>query len=180
MINLIPPKAKKDLLVEYWARVISAWVTMWSMSLLLGATLLIPVYVLIDSQISVIEDRASEASTNVANHKALSTELRESSVMAVSIVNDLERLVFSELLDSFQALENNSVVVNKIELSENKTESPIVIGGTAQDRNALASFRDRILAHEMVTEVDLPISNLSKDRDIPFTLNVTLINQNEV
>ena len=51
----------------------------------------------------------------------------------------------------------------------------ISISGTAASRQALADFRNRLREEDGVESVDLPISNLAKDRDIPFELTVTFV-----
>ena len=57
---------------------------------------------------------------------------------------------------------------------------PVNITGTATDRQSLASFRDRMLAHPLISEVNLPISNLATDKDIQFSITVTMTNQTDV
>ena len=54
MTNLIPPRAKKQLLKEYGVRVVSVWLMLWAAALLLGAIAILPVFILgidLESQI---------------------------------------------------------------------------------------------------------------------------------
>ncbi len=47
------------------------------------------------------------------------------------------------------------------------------INGIAATRASLSAFRVRLESHESVKAVELPLSNLVKDTDVPFSLTVT-------
>ena len=42
MINLIPPSAKKSIKIEYWVRVLSVWLLIWSLVLVASVGILWP------------------------------------------------------------------------------------------------------------------------------------------
>lgn len=178
MINLIPAKAKKAVLTEYWVRVVSVWVIIWSIVTFVCASILLPVYVLIGSQISALEVSASEASQKVSGYENVSATLVDASQHAKFALDEFSRPVFSDYITLFEEIQGSSIQLNNISLLRNAEGiEPILLVGVALDREALASFRDRLLAEEVITSVDLPISNLARDKDIPFTITVTL-NQN--
>ncbi|MCA9360153.1 hypothetical protein H6781_02425 [Candidatus Nomurabacteria bacterium] len=181
MINLIPPSAKKDLKREYWVRVIAVWLLLWSVFLVVGACLLFPVYVLIGSQVAVYKDSAEEASQRVTSYENVTTTLVQASLQAKFVLDEIAVPVFSEQIELFETLEGSEIKINKIYIGRGADGiAPISLSGIASGRQALASFRDRILNLENVEDVDLPISNLAQDKNIPFTIKVTLINQKEV
>ena len=177
MINLIPPQAKKKLKAEYWVRVFSVWLMLWSAALLVGAGILLPAYVLIDSQVTVYEASAAEASLKVASYENVSTSLVQASQQA-KIINDAALLpVFSEYIDLFSSLENKDVQITDISFSNTEVGiAPMVMSGMASDRHSLALFRDRLLADDRIVSVDLPISNLASDKDIKFNITVNVNN----
>jgi hypothetical protein len=178
MINLIPPRAKKALLLEYWVRVVSVWLILWSSALLLGALLLVPVQVLISSQVSVYKESSVAASQSVSSYENASTLLAQSTQQAKYVFDEKEFSSMSGYLDLFQSLEGTEVEIKTINLARKESDvSPVSISGFAANRHALASFRDRIVSQEEFLEVDLPISNLAQDRDISFSITVTLDNQ---
>jgi hypothetical protein len=76
----------------------------------------------------------------------------------------------------FQTLEGNGINLNTINVSRgvNNSLGPVSISGRAVDRQALADFRDRLLAEDAIEVVDFPISNLAKDRDIDFSMTLTM------
>ena len=178
MINLVPPHAKKGLLIEYWVRVLSAWLTLWASTLLVSACILYPAYILIGSQVTVYEESAKEASEKVATYENVSTALVRASIQARFILDETSAISFSEYLKLFQSLQGGSVELSRIAINRTASGvSPVDLVGVAADRQSLASFRDRLLAEESVVSVDLPISNLARDKDIPFNITVVLNNE---
>ncbi len=182
MINLIPSSAKKSLLTEYWVRVSSTWLILWSIAFFVGASILYPAYVLIGSQVSVHEDSAKIASQKVASYESVSAALTRTSLQAKVIIDELSGTLFSKYITLFENLQGSGIQLNKIQLSRtNLMIKPVLIEGVASDRQSLASFRDRLLSVENVKSADLPISNLASDKDIQFSITVTFNNvENEV
>lgn len=181
MINLIPAQAKRKLQKEYWFRVVSVWMLIWSTALIVGAFILLPVYVLIGSQISVYEDSAIEASQRVTNYENVSGALVQASQQARFIIDQSSVPVFSEYLTIFETLEGEDIEIKEFLLEVGKDGiAPINISGVASGRQTLATFRDDLLALDIVKEVDFPISNLAKDKDIPFNISVVLNNEKDI
>lgn len=180
MINLIPPYAKKRLLFEYWVRVTSVWLMVWSVALLVSACIVLPAYVLISSQVDVYAESAKIASEKVASYENVSDQLVQASVQAQQIVAVKESM-FSTYSALFKELQGAGVEITELNMNQvDGVMEPITINGIAADRQTLASFRDRILAEPIVEEVELPISNLARDSDIKFTIQVTLRNETDV
>ena len=181
MINLIPQKAKKSILIEYWVRVISVWCTSWAIALFAGASILLPAYVLIDSQVEVYEQSAAEATQKVADYDNVSKDLVRASQQARVVITEGDLPIFSDYIKLFAELQGPDIQTSKVELTrEAEGIGPVEMVGVAKDRQALSSFRDRLLANEQVLEVDFPISNLASKTDIDFTITVTITNNNEV
>lgn len=181
MINLIPPTAKKKILVEYWVRVISVWLILWALALFTAASILLPAYVLIGLQVKAQQESAELASQKVADYDTVSKVLVKASQQAKMIVDEARLPRFSAYALLFERLQGEEIEIMTVRIGrDDKGLTPAVVGGVASDRQALASFRDRLLAEESVTKVDLPISNLARDKDIPFTITVTLVNPDAV
>lgn len=177
MINLIPPKAKKSLQMEYWLRVLTTWLFLWSFALVCGASALIPAYVLIESQSSVYEASATEVSQKIADYKSVTTELVRASQQARYVLDERDVASVSSLITLIEELEGSEIQLTNVAVSrQDKSIAPIQLSGVAVDRQALASFRDALLAQPLFTNVDLPISNLARDKEIPFSITVTVVN----
>jgi hypothetical protein len=175
MINLIPPAAKKSITVEYWLRVISVWFFTTSVALVLGAVLMIPAYVLINLQVAAYSDSAASATQKLATLKDVSSDLNVANQQAKALIDGLRYDQLSDYVALFRGLESSEIALSQINLSRTKDGvAPIQLSGTATDRQALAHFRDNLLSQDGVDSVDLPISNLAKDKDISFTITVTM------
>jgi len=181
MINLIPPKAKKSIVAEYWVRVTSTWSYLWAFTFICSAAIIFPAFILVGSQVSVYEESALQASAKVADYKSAATGLVKSSQQASAIINESRVPQFSTYVTLFESLQGAQVEIERISI--NRTVDgidPIQITGTAFDRQSLATFRDRLLEQEVVSEVDLPIANLAQDRDINFSLTLIINNENSI
>ncbi|HEY0964599.1 MAG TPA: hypothetical protein VGE31_02275 [Candidatus Paceibacterota bacterium] len=177
MINLIPPKAKRSILLEYWLRVLTVWFSLWSVAILIGVAILIPSYVLIVSQVKVYSDSAAEASQKILDFENVSKDLVRSSQQAGTLLKGLEDPLLSGYTERFKELEGSGIEISEIVMGRTDTGmSPAQISGEAESRQALADFRDRLRMEENVAGVDLPISNLAKDKDIQFSLTVSFTN----
>jgi hypothetical protein len=181
MINLIPPAAKKRLKFEYWTRVMSVWLLIWAVALVVGASLLFPTYVLIGSQINVFAESAALASEKVSSYENVSKTLVQSSQQASFILNESDLPEISKYIDLLKSLEGSDITIDRIDVNRDGTVlQPIRVTGEADSRQALASFRDRLVAEAVVSEVDLPISNLAQDREILFSISIILNNQADI
>lgn len=175
MINLIPPSAKKSIVTEYWLRVLSVWCFTWAFALVVGIFLLVPVYVLINLQVSTLSESAALASEKLANLKDVTGEFNLANQQARVLIEGSKRQPLSVYNTLFRELETTEVSLASITITR-ATEgiAPVALTGEAANRQALASFRDSLLALPEVESVDLPIANLAKDRDIDFNLTVTM------
>lgn len=181
MINLIPPKAKKSIVTEYWVRVSSTWSYLWAFTFICSAAIVFPAYISVSSQVSVYEESAQQASAKVADYKSAATGLVRSSQQASVVVNESRLPDFSDYIALFEDLQGSQVSIERISISRSVDGiKPVQIVGTAFDRQSLASFRDRLLAESIVDEVDLPISNLAQDSDIQFSLLLVINSENNL
>ncbi len=176
MINLIPAEAKKHLLREYWMRSVTVWFFLWSFALLLGITLLVPSYVLLNLQVKAYSETAQTANEKNANFEAVAKELESASKTAATLSEQLVRPSMTEYLTLLKSLESTNVNVARISFSrEGDVVGEMTVSGVADSRQALADFRNRMLDSDLIESVNLPISNLAKDKEIPFELTVTLV-----
>ena len=174
MINLIPPYAKKKLLLEYWARVSTVWLLLLGIAFLAGAIALAPSYVFIAKQIDSSAQAAESAEKNVASYEAVTQELVQAGQLAAFIkAQSVDQRVstYEQLIVSYTdaTIELTGIDLRRVE----KGFGPARVMGIAADRRALTSFRDRLLTDPVIAEADFPIENLARDQDISFTITVT-------
>ncbi len=175
MINLIPQHAKSSITREYWTRVASVWLFILSGVTFIIAALLVPVYVLVNSQIAVYAESAEAAISEANKYDLSSTALVRTSQDAAKVLKMQSEPEFTEFIALFEALENRAVTIERFEFSkQGDTLAPISISGNAATRQALADFREALLTNERIDTVFLPISNLAQDKNITFTITITM------
>lgn len=178
MINLIPQFAKKSVTTEYWIRVVTVWFILWGCGLLIAGTLLFPSYILSDIQIKSYSESAAVAEDSVQNYETVSKQLSSATMQARKTIDSGSQVHMSRYLELFESLTGEDISISSIELARSEDGlSPVMVIGYSATRESLASYRDRLLEQSVVEQVDLPISNLAKDRDILFSLTVTINNE---
>jgi len=180
MINLIPPVARKKVLREYWIRVVSVWFILVSIGFILITLLKLPVYVLVHSQLAAFSASYEAAASEDEQFTQLAEEIKTANETASILQISPSHHIFSEVIDKLDALANESVAVSEISIRITKDDTTVVtVAGEAATRIALARYKDSIEADEMFLTAELPLSNLAKDVEIPFTISVTLTNPSE-
>ena len=182
MINLIPQRAKRRLVLEYWVRVGTVWLVLCSFALLMGAVVLLPTYVLIGSQVKVYEQSAMTALQKVETYEVVSTALVQANREAKIIIDEATKPKLSQFVERIKGLQGEGIQMRGVRVVRTEEGiTPITLQGHAQDRQGLAAFRDRLQADPLVKTVELPISNLAQDKDISFTMNIIVVtNQTDI
>jgi hypothetical protein len=181
MINLIPPVVRKAIITEYWVRAVSVWLFIASAICIAVILFALPVYVLLSSQVEVYAMSATEASQRAAEYDLSAGALVKANVMAQKIFELREVEHLSEIIKLLESLQNTNISLDSFALDRSNGKlNPVRITGEAATRQALASFRDVLLDQENISEVILPISNLTKDKDIKFSISVILKGSEQV
>lgn len=177
MINLIPSAFKRNVTIEYWTRVLSVGIFILSGILIASTLLLLPVYVRINSQIDTFETAANEALERVSQHDLSSDTLVKTGARARLLLELRNEMKFSAIITLLQEMETSQVHIESIDLSRVDSEiGPIQLTGKALTRQSLANFRTALLARPEIDSVLLPISNLAQDKNISFSISVTMKN----
>jgi len=81
---------------------------------------------------------------------------------------------WSGLITELQNSIIKGVIVDGISLPA--PEGTMTITGMAGDRNTLNQFRDKLKTSAILTNINLPLTNLDQKADIPFTISFELKN----
>ncbi len=71
-----------------------------------------------------------------------------------------------------QGISLESISFSREQLYKEKRGTLLTVAGTASDREALVVFSNKLKDAEIFSLVDVPISNLAKGKDLPFTINL--------
>ncbi len=89
--------------------------------------------------------------------------------------DNLEYPKFVPVLDNLLSKKSSSIRLSGINYNvDTRNAGKIVLTGVGASRESLVSFSDRLKGIDYLKKVDLPISNLAKDKDINFTISITL------
>ena len=175
MINLIPPQAKKIVLREYWLRVVAAWLLLLSFVLFALATLSFPTYLLIEQlNQSLVSDIQAVAAKQVS-YSEIENTVKNINALVNHLNTNREQVKFSSLLAKLDAIDDSHVTLDQfVFVEEQDVLKKIELIGHADTRSDLSAFRDAVEKSEEFDAVELPISNLAKDKDLSFSMDVFL------
>jgi len=177
MTNLLPPIAKKQIVFEYWIRVVSAWVILWSVCLLISAFVLWPTYILIVGSSTAYADSVADASERTALYEQISQSLSRAAQEAQAIIINERQIKLSTIFADIKNAVGSDVSLSGVSIGrEEGGIEPVQVQGVALDRQSLAEFKDRLETIEYVTSVNLPIENLASNQDIEFSISVIINN----
>ena len=175
MINLIPLRARADVKAEYWIRVVSVWLFLIGFALLITAVLLFPSLSLVQSQLEVYENSYIHASEENESNKKLESSISVANKVAQKLVQAGDSRLFTELLSDIDTAADSTITLESVLIGRvDGGVDAIQITGNADSRGALVHFRDALEVYDSFVSIELPLSNLAKDRDIPFNITVTV------
>lgn len=175
MANLLPPTAKRQITKEYYLRVASVWMFAATAALLVLLVLLVPLYYLISLQLGAVENSFVAATASGDSFTEVGQEITYTNELA----HELNRVVSlpsaSSYLNALEQLTKDEINLTTVNIDrENGLVKAVEVTGVATTRAALAAFRDRLETSDTFAEVELPLSNLAKDRAVPFSIKVTV------
>jgi len=174
MINLIPPIAKKQVLKEYRFRVFSLWLILLSLVLLISSALAIPTIFLIESLASANAANIIEIKQDQSNNDDIGETINASNEIVRQVNQSQDRIMFSELIYTLDALAGADISLTQFSFKETEGKiDAISLIGFAKTRASLSAFREVLDQHESFSDIQLPISNLAKDKDITFSMQIT-------
>lgn len=179
-MNILPPKEKKILKKGFILRFYLTATILLGAAFLIGTILLIPSYLLTRS-VSVEDEVGEYISSNEIADEILNlpTEVEiklgffQAQLNEVSVSKTLAEVIGQKK----SGISVNSISFNRKGQAGEKSGVMITVGGIAYDRNSLISFEDALNQSSAFSSVTLPVSNLAKDRNIPFSVNVFVENQ---
>lgn len=171
MINLIPPAARKNVIREYWLRVISVWLFLLGTGCMIVAVLLLPSYMLVHNQIITLGEQVTAGAEKNTTFDTSALALKKAGEQAALLMQGASTTPFSQYLLKLETLAGSGIGL--YDISYTKVPQPaITISGTADTRENLAGFRDALEANPAFSDVNLPISALIKDRDLLFSMSL--------
>ncbi len=182
-MNLLPDTEKnllkKGLLLRF-AVLVAIMVTI---ALVINFVALAPAYILARVKLLDAVSKPELADGEVAETSpdlllGLPTEI--SAKLKIMEAN-IPKQTLVEIFDGVGKVMPEGVMVSSVSFSDHvgpseKNSKKIDIAGVALDRKSLIDFSEALKTISFITSVDLPVSNLAKDRNLPFTIKIVIAN----
>ena len=182
MFNLLPESIKNEIRKEYNFR---RMVTVFIFLIFIGATMLVFVFpswivsVYKEKQINLQAQETNQAES-VAKIKAVSAEINKINAELKTIDTALEYKKVLPILNTILSKRPSAILVNEITYdSKGPTSAVVLLEGVSATRGSLLTFVKSLEDSNSFKSVDLPISNFAKDKNIFFSLTLTIEPSNE-
>lgn len=177
MFNLIPQSLKVYILTDYKERRLIA--------ILIGVVFLVCVaFVFLAPSLGYLFLEEKNVLAEVDAMKSLDQFKKVDEIeTSIKTTNDQLQALLTEVsvVDPIKAIErviqvkNTGVHITDMQYQEiTATSSSLVLRGTADKRDALKQFMTNMQGLSGFTDVVLPVSNFSKDKDIDFSITATI------
>jgi Tfp pilus assembly protein PilN len=173
MFNLLPEHHKKAARMEYLLRMATVALYLCSAAVILGAVILIPAYV--STSLRIEEGERAKAALAAARSDAENPAAVIATIKRnVTILSALVQPVFVESIIERALTERPLGVTVAAVTFQNgiNGEGTLSIKGTARTRSSLVAFVRALEGVPYFSKVELPISNLAKNENIPFTMSI--------
>lgn len=176
MINLIPPDAQKLVIQEYWFRVGSIWSLLFAIVCIFLALLLLPTYVLVHNEHNLTVQEIAKMDIERVNAAVLlETEIKSTNELARTLLIHPEFTRFSEVVEVVDMVADEGILIGNYELiREGLNVKSVRLQGTARSREALSEFTASLEKQTRFAKVEVPISSLVRDQNLPFVVSITM------
>ena len=174
MINLIPPAGHAAIRKEYLMRVGATYCLLFAAIAILLTVALIPTYVLVRAQMNgaIAQEGANEEDADIARieddisrTEAIVTELKK-----MPTEPDMSTLIHEIEKSAPQGISFRNFMLNHVK----NVIGPIQVQGTATRREDLIVFKQALEAHSLFESAAVPIADLARERDVPFSMTVVI------
>jgi Tfp pilus assembly protein PilN len=133
----------------------------------------VPIYILLKNQLAAYQSDFASASDRQEQFSEAKTALERANAVATLLTKHQDTVLFSSVQASLDKLVPAGVEVASYSFTRKGTElGSISISGEASTRSSLSDFRSAIENDPLFKSATLPLANLAKDRDIPFSISI--------
>jgi len=173
-MNLLPEKEKEILKKGLKIRFIITALILLTSSFVVGAVMLLPGHFLAKGYALETELESYSNEGNSQEILKLPTEIDsklkffQSQTSSVSSIGTLVEVLSYKP----SGITINSLSFLRDQPREEKVGTVVLIAGVARDRNVLVSFENALTGSGSFSSVALPVSSLTKEKNLPFSVNI--------
>lgn len=178
LTNLLPPDRQRSLARDYYLRlsVIILWFV-FTLTLI-SMVLLLPTYIFLTDSARAKERYLAtvESSITSADESSLSARLASLNNSATTLVALAQAPSASAFIRTMLELPRPGVTLSQFVYTPptTKASGTLLVSGTAATRDALRTYQLALENASFARSAALPVSAYAKDRDISFTITITL------
>jgi hypothetical protein len=182
--TLLPEEQIKKLKRDYRVRVLIVLMFFIASGIVVGILSLFPSYIvsynqeknLLNKVENIQKTRASDGIDNMIS------ELNKSYYSVKALRNDKTKVSFKSNIEEILGLRSKGITITSFEIassSEQEGISEMIIQGDSATRETLLSFKKNIESDANISNVVLPISDLTKSKNISFAIKFLIKKPNE-
>lgn len=177
MFNLLPENIKVSLKKEYSIRrfiIVMFFIAIVQITFLvfIFPTWMVSAYK--EEVISEEYDKFNKISSD-SNIDPIADRIQSINKKLGILNNVLQYPTLVPYVDTVLSNKSSSIFIEQFSFSlKNSKEGNLAVAGVAKTRESLVSFVDLLKEADTFKEVNLPISNLAKDKDIDFTIELVI------
>lgn len=175
MINLIPPEGHKTARKEYIFRVGATIALLFSGVALCLAVALIPTYLLISTQTTALNAEIAQNDVSTEAIKEAEADVVYAEKMIAQFRNASSSESMSTLITEVRRLAPPAITFKNFSIDGAKSAVlKMQVQGTAPTREVLATFKTALETSDLFLKAEIPIADLARDKDVPFSINITV------
>lgn len=175
--NLLPNEQKKSLEVEYYTRLVTVVVLLLAGSVMIGIFALVPGYIHIIFELQTQEKLLESQKENIEDTRSLAQELSQSSAMLTFLEKETSQEKLTTLLREVLRERPSGIVLTGF--SYNRNNAKLSLQAVAATRDLVVPYTQAIEASTYFETAPVPLSDLAKNTNLEFHLNVTVAEQKE-
>ncbi len=173
MFTLLPEHHKKRLYQEYRMRLLVIVLIFISLFFIIGCALLFPSYISLKSEKTSYETELDSLTKQVERKdKEGLTGTMNTIGSNLAIAKPDETMVYRALGVLLAHVTTDIKITSMSYTRGSQGASFITTEGIAKDRTSLISFSNGLKKELIFEKVDLPVSNLAKQTDVPFSMTL--------
>lgn len=173
MFTLLPEQHKKKLWKQYRMRLVSFFCFFVTAVFLIAIGFLFPSYLSLSLDKNTLSSDVSdlESKISIKNSKGLKETLDQIKT-TLSLVKPDETSILNSIQIILKQMPGGISVQSINYIRGQGAPSSITISGIASERDNLISFTKQLQKELSFTNVTLPVSNLAKEFNVPFSLTI--------
>lgn len=173
MLNFLPEQQQKVIRRMYRARLLSVILSFISVSAVIALLLLVPSYYLSLKQAQAVAMQHGQVVGKAIPQDEAAMASLHSLKESLRSLDGLKATYPTDVLDVVLDARPSSVRLERIRYTEKDDDIALVIGGIAQTRGDLLTFKDALARTPRIVDVSLPIDFLARETDVVFQISFT-------